>query len=654
MKYFLKSAALAAVLALGLLAFAGCSSSGGDDNPESVTYTVAFDGDGATTAPKPATKAVIPPATTVGTLPSDPAKTGFVFGGWWTKKNGAGTAFTAATPVTANSTVYAKWTAVTPPPANPGTYTITFDGDGSTTAPDPATKSVIPPATTIDALPSDPAKTGFVFGGWWTEKNGAGTAFTAATPVTANSTVYAKWTAVTPPPATPGTYTVTFDGDDATTAPDSATKAVISPATTIDALPSDPAKTGFVFGGWWTEKNGAGTAFTAATPVTANITVYAKWTAVTPPTPPTCVIKFNANGGTGTMANQTMNVASPVALTTNSFGRYKHDFLGWATSETGAVAYADGTTPTIQAGTLELFAVWLSHCEPESNIAYTVIGGNAVISSINTTSTNVVLPDTLGGYPVTSFGTGTTGLFENNTTVQSVTIPPSMTTIPENTFKNSSVSSVSIPDTVKTIGKDAFYRCQYLASVDIPDSVTTIGTRAFAGCISLPSIIIPDSVTLIGTNAFDCCSNLAYVSLPNTITTIPHSMFYGCAKLTSITLPESLRSIDGWAFAVSGLEEIVIPDSVSTIGDWAFSGCNQLREITLSRSLSAASGDFTFAAGSSFTTIYMRSPTPPTFKMRFPTSVTKIMVPASANHAIRDAYRAEPACSNYKDKIFDE
>jgi uncharacterized repeat protein (TIGR02543 family) len=45
----------------------------------------------------------------------------------------------------------------------------------------------------------------------------------------------------------------------------------------IDNLP-DPKKTDCTFGGWFTEKNGNGNAFTENTPVTANITVYAKWT----------------------------------------------------------------------------------------------------------------------------------------------------------------------------------------------------------------------------------------------------------------------------------------------------------------------------------------------------------------------------------------
>jgi uncharacterized repeat protein (TIGR02543 family) len=43
-------------------------------------------------------------------------------------------------------------------------------------------------------------------------------------------------------------------------------------------MPTEPSKSGAIFSGWWTARNGGGTEFTATTTVTADITVYAKWT----------------------------------------------------------------------------------------------------------------------------------------------------------------------------------------------------------------------------------------------------------------------------------------------------------------------------------------------------------------------------------------
>ncbi|MDR2717076.1 MAG: InlB B-repeat-containing protein, partial [Treponema sp.] len=75
-----------------------------------------------------------------------------------------------------------------------GTYTVTFDKNGGDTEASPGTMSVISPATTVDALPTPPARTDYFFDGWNTAANGSGTEFTASTSVTKSITVYAQWT----------------------------------------------------------------------------------------------------------------------------------------------------------------------------------------------------------------------------------------------------------------------------------------------------------------------------------------------------------------------------------------------------------------------------------------------------------------------------
>ncbi|MDR1866736.1 MAG: InlB B-repeat-containing protein [Treponema sp.] len=161
------------------------------------------------------------------------------------------------------------------PPAASTTFTVTFDKNEGTTDADPTTKTVTAPATTVDALPTPPARTDYLFDGWNTQADGEGEAFTADTVVTASITVYAQWTTT----EVPATYTVTFDKNEGTTDADPTTKTVTAPATTVDALPTPPARTDYLFDGWNTQANGEGEAFTADTVVTASITVYAQWTA---------------------------------------------------------------------------------------------------------------------------------------------------------------------------------------------------------------------------------------------------------------------------------------------------------------------------------------------------------------------------------------
>ncbi|MDR1867126.1 MAG: InlB B-repeat-containing protein [Treponema sp.] len=79
------------------------------------------------------------------------------------------------------------------------------------------------------------------------------------------------------PETSPATFTVTFNSNDGTAEADPTTKTVTD-GQTVDTLPDEPTKTNYTFAGWNTAKNGSGTAFTASTKVTANITVYAQWT----------------------------------------------------------------------------------------------------------------------------------------------------------------------------------------------------------------------------------------------------------------------------------------------------------------------------------------------------------------------------------------
>ena len=74
-------------------------------------------------------------------------------------------------------------------------------------------------------------------------------------------------------------------------------------------------------------------------------------------------------------------------------------------------------------------------------------------------------------------------------------------------------TDIVIPETyeglpVTSIGDGAFSGCSLLTSINISNSVTSIGEDAFYNCSSLISIVIPDSVTSIGNNAFYGCSSL--------------------------------------------------------------------------------------------------------------------------------------------------
>ena len=299
-------------------------------------HTVTFDSQGATTPASPASMTVNPPSVIVGTLPTPPQKTGYNFGGWFTGTGGTGTEFTATTPFTINLTVYAYWEEYS--------YTVAFDDQGATTPVSPDSKAVNSPATTIDALPTAPAKNGQIFAGWYTQTGGGGTQFTASTPVTGNITVYAYWVDYS--------YTVSFDDQGATTHVTPSTKTVNSPNTTVGSLPTPPEKTNFAFGGWYTQTGGAGDEFTAGTTVTGDITVYAKWN-------PVYTVTFNDQGATTHVTPSTKTVTYP-ATTVGSLPTPPEKtfctFGGWYTQTGGAGdEFTAGTTVT---GDITVYAKW--------------------------------------------------------------------------------------------------------------------------------------------------------------------------------------------------------------------------------------------------------------------------------------------------------
>ena len=72
----------------------------------------------------------------------------------------------------------------------------------------------------------------------------------------------------------------------------------------------------------------------------------------------TLTIRYDANGGSGTMAEQTVTEGTAATLTANAFTREHQTFTGWNTKADGSgTAYADQASVTLSAD-LELFAQW--------------------------------------------------------------------------------------------------------------------------------------------------------------------------------------------------------------------------------------------------------------------------------------------------------
>lgn len=157
------------------------------------------------------------------------------------------------------------------------------------------------------------------------------------------------------------------------------------------------------------------------------------------------------------------------------------------------------------------------------------------ISKYNGSDTDVTVPETINGNPVTEISNYA---FENKTAITNVTLPESVTSIGSGVFKGcTNLKSVTM-DGVKTIKSQAFHKCSSLESAII-NNVETIGQQAFQDCTNLKSVSM-NSVKTIEFFAFCSCENLEGITIPEGVTSIESSTFMGCTKLKNITIPESV------------------------------------------------------------------------------------------------------------------
>lgn len=144
-------------------------------------------------------------------------------------------------------------------------------------------------------------------------------------------------------------HTVSYNANGGSGAPSSQTKWY---GTVLTLSSTRPTRTGYTFQGWATSASGA----VAYQPggqygADSDVTLYAVWKANT------WTVRFDANGGSGAPSAQTKTYGIDLTLSTTKPTRALYNFLGWATTANGAVAYAPGAKYTANAD-ITLYAVW--------------------------------------------------------------------------------------------------------------------------------------------------------------------------------------------------------------------------------------------------------------------------------------------------------
>ncbi len=326
-----------------------------------IAYSIAYDGNGATDGTVSAlTGCEYDTAYTLAE--NNYVKTGYTFAGWNTKADGSGKTYADKASVSNLSvvdgeeiTLYAQWT--------PISYRITYNGNGATGG-SMSGQSGCKYDASYALAENNYAKTGYRFTGWNTETDGTGSLYKDKASVKnlsatqgAEIVLYAQWT--------PITYSIVFEGNDATSGSMSAQNCNYDISYALKS--NGFKKTGYLFTGWNTRADGKGTSYEDKVTVKnladtdgATITVYAQWV------PVKYIIVFDGNGATGgEMASLSpCEYATSYLLTENMYEKAGYIFAGWNTKVDGSgVSYADGATVKNLSATDEaeavLYAQWI-------------------------------------------------------------------------------------------------------------------------------------------------------------------------------------------------------------------------------------------------------------------------------------------------------
>ena len=234
---------------------------------------------------------------------------------------------------------------------------------------------------------------GKYFSHWSTLPDGSGHDYADGESVTnlGNITLYAQWH---------DHYTVHFNANGGTG--EMADQQITSFGQALNA--NTFTRTDYSFVGWNTAADGTGTGYADGEAVRdlGTVTLYAQWHITN------YNVQFNANNGSGEMADQSFTCNTPQALNANTFTREHYTFVGWNSKADGSgVAYADGQTVTNPSDIL--YAQWHINNSITFNSNY---GTESTIDLEYPWYTSVTMPSdtfTRTGYTLTGWNTKSDG-----------------------------------------------------------------------------------------------------------------------------------------------------------------------------------------------------------------------------------------------------
>ena len=252
-------------------------------------------------------------------------------------------------------------------------------------------------------------------------------------------------------------------------------------------------RTGYTFNGWSTNYASSTSEFADKAYVTfdGDRDLYALWKANN------YQVKFNANGGTGSMGNQTFTYDQGQYLAANAFGRTGHDFNKWTANADGSGnQYGNGVwvsnLTATSGGIVNLYAQW-DIKQYTATFVHNDGTGNTTQKTQNYGTTLTAPTLTRTGYKLTSWNPAVDSTMQAENKTYTAQWSASQYTVTFNPGTGGSVSPTS---------KQVSYGSTYGT---LPTPTTTVQYALFTGWFTQPSgesptgTLVTDSTTVTRT-----------------------------------------------------------------------------------------------------------------------------------------------------------
>ena len=520
--------------------------------PYQVSYAAGTNGTGTVSA-----SAVTTYGSTCTLSSSTFSRTGYTQDGWSTSDGGTkayalgGTYNGGYTDVT----LYPHWSA--------NSYSITYKDQGGGTF--SGTQSSAPTTHTYGTATTlkTPTKTGYTFGGWFTNSGCTGTAVTSlgATGYTADITLYAKWTAKT--------YTITLDKNGG----DSGGSATATYNSSSLTSVTHASRTDYRLNGYYTETSGGTKVINADGTLVAGVsgytnsssqwtkdgtaTLYAQWTYdVTNYTVTFAVGTGSTSYGSLSAYNNTTSasistgasVRSGHSVTFTASPNTGYTVEGWYTDASCTTGKHDAGNTTYTTSITGATTVYVKYVEKTWTVTFAAGTGGSVTTPASSSQTVGQLtgisiaatPST--GYTFGSWSSSSGGSFTSSTSTNSNTFKPTANT----------TVTASFTETMSSLTTSCHYDAGSpgYAAPTVSGSATTVG---YGTTRTITATAAGTGYTFAGWTLTNCTRTDG-----------------GAANATSITIRSN--GDGAAASAVANYEEVLTQDTWIIKGGSAFGG----------------------------------------------------------------------------------